>query len=177
MRKAAKDEHRHTQHHRQHLTLTGELDSRRHDETAADSQKETSPGAFRQTTCKDLGGRFHTIGLGIGNEPSREQTTYDIAEKYGKQHRPVALTTNKTSRSRIELQTIIDHCGESESEEDGTSHTSHTEINHTSNGDTDTSKNCGCKSFLKHRLSKYFIHPVRRGDLQASPSQVSSRLP
>ena len=91
--KATEDEHGHTQHQWQHLPLAGELDSRRHDETAADSQEETCPGPFRQTTCEDLGSRLHTIGLGIGNEPRREQTTYNIAEKHRQQHRPVALTT------------------------------------------------------------------------------------
>ena len=152
MGKATEDEYRYAQYQRQHLPLTGELYSCCHNETAANSQQETSPRSLCQTTCQDLGSRLHTVRLGIGNEPCREQTTYNISEKHCQQHQPVALTTNETSCASIKFQTVIDHCGESEREEDSTCHTSYTEVNYTSDRDTDTSKNSWCKSFLKHRL-------------------------
>ena len=151
--KAAENEHRNTQHQRQHLSFAGKLYSSRHDEAATDGKQETSPRPLIQSPCKDLGSRFHTIGLGIGNEPSRKQTTHNITEKYCEQHRPVALTANEACCARIELQTVIDNGSQAESEEHGTSHTTDTKINHTSDGDADTCKNSGRKNFLEHCLS------------------------
>ena len=138
---AAEDEDGYAQHQRQHLALAGELYGGGHDESAADGEQETGPRAFRQTTCKDLRGGFHAVGLGIGDHPGREQTAHDVAQEYHAEHGPVALPTDESGCACVELQTVIDHGGKSEGEEDGASDAAHSEVDHTADGDTDTSQN------------------------------------
>ena len=51
---AAENEDGHAEDQRQHLTLAGELDGGGHNESAADSQQETRPRAFRQSSGEDF---------------------------------------------------------------------------------------------------------------------------
>ena len=76
--------------------------------------------------------------LSIGDEPCGEETAHDVTQEDDGEHGPVALKTDETCCARIELQTIIHNGGESEGEEDGTCHASYTEIDHTTNGNTDS---------------------------------------
>ena len=138
---ATEDEDGDTEEEGEHLTLAGELDGGGHDETATDSKKETGPRTFRQTTGEDLGGWLDAVGLGIGNEPCGEETAYDVTQEDDSEHGPVALETDETCCARIELQTVIHNGGESEGEEDGTCHASYTEIDHTTNGNTNSCEN------------------------------------
>ena len=75
--KAAEDEHGDTQHQRQHLSLAGELDGGGHDKAATDGQQKTGERSLGQTPGEDLGGRLYAVGLGIGDEPGREQAADD----------------------------------------------------------------------------------------------------
>ena len=51
---AAEDEDGHAKDQRQHLALAGKFDGGGHDESAADGQQETRPGAFSQPSGEDL---------------------------------------------------------------------------------------------------------------------------
>ena len=51
---SAEDEDGHTEDQRQHLALAGKLNGGGHDESAADGQQETRPGAFSQPSGEDL---------------------------------------------------------------------------------------------------------------------------
>ena len=104
---ATKDEYRHTQQERKHLTLTGKLYSRCQDKSTTNSQQETSKRSFRQTTCENLRGWFDTVRLRIGDEPGCKQTADNITQQYQSQHYPVTLQTDEASRTRIEFQTVI----------------------------------------------------------------------
>ncbi len=138
---SAEDEDGHTQHERQHLALAGELYGGGHDESAADSQQETGPGTFRQSSCEYLRGWFHTVRLGIGYHPGGEQTAHDVAEEYDTEHRPVALTADESGGACIEFQTIINDGSEAEGEENSTGNATNTEVDHASNGDADAGEN------------------------------------
>ena len=138
---AAEDEDGHTEDQRQHLALTGELNGGGHDESAADSQQETGPGTFRQSSCEYLRGWFHTVWLGIGYHPGGEQTAHDVAEEYDTEHGPVALTADESSGACIEFQTIINDGSEAEGEENSTGNATNTEVDHASNGDADAGEN------------------------------------
>ena len=138
---AAEDEDGHTENQRQHLALAGELYGGGHDESAADGEQETGPGALRQAACQDLRGGFHTVRLGVGYHPGREQTAHNVAQEHDAEHGPVALTTDEACCACVEFQTVIDDGGESEGEEHSASDAAHTEIDHTADGDTDACQN------------------------------------
>ena len=138
---SAEDEDGHTEDQRQHLALAGKLNGGGHDESAADSQQETGPGTFRQSSCEYLRGWFHAVGLGIGNHPGREQTAHDVAQEHDAEHGPVALTTDEAGGACIEFQTIINDGSEAEGEENSTGNATNTEVDHASNGDADAGEN------------------------------------
>ena len=149
---ATEDEDGHTQYQRQHLPLAGEFDGGGHDESATDGQQETGPGTFRQSSSEDLRGGLDTVRLGIGNHPGRKQTAHDVTQQHDTEHGPIALTTDEAGSACIEFQTIIDHCGEAESEEYGASDTAHAQVDHTSDGDADAGEDGQREGFTKKFL-------------------------
>ena len=167
MGEAAEDEDGHTEDQRQHLALAGKLNGGGHDESAADSQQETGPGTFRQSSCEYLRGWFHTVRLGIGYHPGGEQTAHDVAEEYDTEHGPVTLTADEPSGACIEFQTIINDSCKAEGEENSTGNATNTEVDHASDGDADAGENG-----QREGLTKKLLH-VRFCFLTAKVGKIS----
>ena len=132
MGEPAQDEHRHTQQQRQHLTFAGKLHGGGHDESAAHGQQCASQRPLGQSTSQDLGSRLNAIGLGIANHGGHECTAHDVAYQHHEQHGPVAMPTDEACRACVELQLIVDHGGQSESEEHGSGHSTYSQVDHAS---------------------------------------------